>query len=341
MCPTTSTGGNEFLSTPSVGRATRPVSASNLGVRISIHALRGEGDQTRSALSDVQRLISIHALRGEGDAGIDHIAGVFIISIHALRGEGDRAEQRDSRGGKYFYPRPPWGGRRCIPSEVSIPVYFYPRPSVGRATAQRRAYYEANREFLSTPSVGRATSSGHTVPGTVRISIHALRGEGDPLLVGLPEPDNKISIHALRGEGDPTTRASSACSGYFYPRPPWGGRHYTIPPAASHQKISIHALRGEGDASRFGEILEQWKFLSTPSVGRATYSPARRTACSAYFYPRPPWGGRPTNRRLFFANKRFLSTPSVGRATLTFTKSTSNRQIFLSTPSVGRATRQD
>ena len=34
------------------------------------------------------------------------------------------------------------------------------------------------------------------------ISIHALREEGDPLVLDLIEQAEKISIHALREEGD-------------------------------------------------------------------------------------------------------------------------------------------
>ena len=56
-----------------------------------------------------------------------------------------------------------------------------------------------------------------------------------------------ISIHALRGEGDFTQTASPA-----------------------HQKISIHALRGEGDGERRKKKRTQYRFQSTPSVGRAT-----------------------------------------------------------------------
>ena len=56
------------------------------------------------------------------------------------------------------------------------------------------------------------------------ISIHALRGEGDPGRPGRFQWPC-ISIHALRGEGD----------GY-------SDEGYSLPPL-----ISIHALRGEGD----------------------------------------------------------------------------------------------
>ena len=57
-----------------------------------------------------------------------------------------------------------------------------------------------------------------------KISIHALREEGDGWLLGRPV-SSRISIHALREEGDMTTS--------FTPMTGW--------------RISIHALREEGD----------------------------------------------------------------------------------------------
>ena len=57
---------HRFQSTPSVGRATQTFGVSLPTSEISIHALRGEGDNknyNRNYCSD----ISIHALRGEGD----------------------------------------------------------------------------------------------------------------------------------------------------------------------------------------------------------------------------------------------------------------------------------
>ena len=34
------------------------------------------------------------------------------------------------------------------------------------------------------------------------------------------------------------------------------------------------------------------KFLSTPSVGRATFKAEMAALIKSNFYPRPPWGGR-------------------------------------------------
>ena len=81
----------------------------------------------------------------------------------------------------------------------------------------------------------------------------------------------KISIHALRGEGDIRPDRRRAQRNHFNPRPPWGGRHVTklkehpdnprkfqstpsvgratliVRPKLRPLVISIHALRGEGD----------------------------------------------------------------------------------------------
>ena len=57
----------------------------------------------------------------------------------------------------------------------------------------------------------------------IKISIHALREEGD-LLQGFQHPHIPISIHALREEGDDGGRGNAAASTNFYPRPPRGGR---------------------------------------------------------------------------------------------------------------------
>ena len=146
------------------------------------------------------------------------------ISIHALRGEGDPAGMLCAPPrSPDFYPRPPWGGR---PEDVlNIAQSF---------------------QFLSTPSVGRATYAFFFAIPRIEISIHALRGEGDVWRCGTQQGRY-----------------------YFYPRPPWGGRRSMMVGAGRCLKISIHALRGEGDV---------W------------HDSGYRYRVD--FYPRPPWGGR-------------------------------------------------
>ena len=128
------------------------------------------------------------------------------ISIHALREEGDPGLFRNRTARCYFYPRPPRGGRPPEPCKVVIyALIFLSTPSARRATVIAFSY-AILQEFLSTPSARRATKgNGHgllperflSTPSARRatwhqsgasvhqsISIHALREEGDPKMVG-------------------------------------------------------------------------------------------------------------------------------------------------------------
>ena len=58
--------------------------------RISIHALRVEGDCKPQPIILLSSLISIHALRVEGDGCDEKFFKDIKISIHALRVEGDK-----------------------------------------------------------------------------------------------------------------------------------------------------------------------------------------------------------------------------------------------------------
>ena len=214
-----------------------------------------------------------------------------MISIHALRGEGDATARIGSVSSYYFYPRPPWGGRLEGLACADSWTIFLSTPSVGRATGQQVAdgggvenFYprppwggrrqthadkiRTSEYFYPRPPWGGRRRCGRYRPLPAWISIHALRGEGDPAdqqgarllpisihaLRGegdtgqdVPTPEACISIHALRGEGDLQRRLRLAA----------------VP------AISIHALRGEGDAGQLADAARD-QFLSTPSVGRAT-----------------------------------------------------------------------
>ena len=102
----------------------------------------------------------------------------------------------------------------------------------------------------------------------------------------------RISIHALRVEGDQIGVDVEKCDGDFYPRPPGGGRHcLTIISISKNEflstpsgwrateafaagiaigTISIHALRVEGDHADVVNWFVDMRFLSTPSGWRAT-----------------------------------------------------------------------
>ena len=193
----------------------------------------------------------------------------------------------------YFYPRPPRGGRRSRWSRGRGCRNFYPRPPRGGRRPELQCCCTKRRIFLSTPSARRATLC-------LVVTFHF----------------RDISIHALREEGDVRNCSAAARSaGYFYPRPPRGGRRFVLSsrsisviflstPSArratlynrSQQNgysISIHALREEGDERNTGDY----------RLG------------GGHFYPRPPRGGRPHSFQCGRPAFQFLSTPSARRAT--------------------------
>mgnify|MGYP000872011576 CR=1 FL=1 len=175
---------SKFLSTPSARRATFRHQDSLRGRQISIHALREEGDFTRSQLGagasgflstpsarratlPIQfcqpvRRISIHALREEGDL-CGSAVGIFPgrISIHALREEGDLPIPGVFRDFQHFYPRPPRGGRPSARRAKASCQDFYPRPPRGGRPFIDNDTVDA-MIFLSTPSARRATAPGET-----------------------------------------------------------------------------------------------------------------------------------------------------------------------------------
>ncbi len=126
-----------FQSTPSVWRETIAPPATIVGVSISIHSLRVEGDCRFYDRCQVCRDISIHSLRVEGDHLETNLIRQSTISIHSLRVEGDRDATRGGSGLRYFNPLPPCGGRPSKCWTAREPYRFQSTPSVWRETAQR------------------------------------------------------------------------------------------------------------------------------------------------------------------------------------------------------------
>ena len=151
-----------------------------LAVRISIHALREEGDLVSTLTQTAQTLflstpsarratnggtemefknkISIHALREEGDQShFSTLRQYLHISIHALREEGDRFS----------------------PSILITIDVFLSTPSARRATiVSGGGGFSFCNFYPRPPRGGRLTDPENTCPEW-KISIHALREEGD------------------------------------------------------------------------------------------------------------------------------------------------------------------
>ena len=168
-----------FLSTPSARRATCCAQSVRTSATIFLSTPSARRATKATQLYDHFSNISIHALREEGDA---------------IPGTGRRIFLN-------FYPRPPRGGRRFVPTDNDSIIHFYPRPPRGGRPVDtllffylledfyprpprggRPAFWCRLRpalEFLSTPSARRATHRQRAGRRLGSISIHALREEGD------------------------------------------------------------------------------------------------------------------------------------------------------------------
>ena len=127
-----------FQSTPSVGRATELLNVSLDEIDISIHALRGEGDEPNPLLPRAVSLFQSTPSVGRATTIMESASG--ILSIFQSTPSVGRATRKTTMRALtvgYFNPRPPWGGR-----------------------------HEAV-EYVAE---------------SISISIHALRGEGDPVM---------------------------------------------------------------------------------------------------------------------------------------------------------------
>src|SRR5699024_8107910 len=214
---------------------------------ISTHALREEGDQGASGTVDLVQNFYPRPPRGGRQS---KLLGASRRALHFYprppRGGRPQHIGRQSQNAGHFYPRPPRGGRPTAkrrmemqstisthalreegdgpwPKSIRQLVDFYPRPPRG-GRRHRCLSQEPPGRFLPTPSARRATYAGLQHAGSLQISTHALREEGDRF-GGVCRPQRP----------------------YFYPRPPRGGRLRARPGPWIWCRISTHALREEGD----------------------------------------------------------------------------------------------
>ena len=101
-------------------------------------------------------------------------------------------------------------------------------------------------------------------------------------------------------------RAGCCCSTYFYPRPPRGGRRFSL---SSNGTVNL--------------------FLSTPSARRATSSTGTTTPDSTISIHALREEGDLLTNPLPYGNDLFLSTPSARRATWRDEPATGNLSISI------------
>ena len=191
-----------FLSTPSARRATCYRLRYRRTLPISIHALREEGDALTQRLGELasqflstpsvrratkRQNIGTHTARFLSTPSARRATQSFStvlwfqpISIHALREEGDYADI-------------------CTAARAEV---FLSTPSARRATPRLRRRPRPCWHFYPRPPRGGRLYRGCCLSDVVRISIHALREEGDGCQPAPGHSVRRISIHALREEGD-------------------------------------------------------------------------------------------------------------------------------------------
>ena len=121
-----------FLSTPSARRATgEHIAAHEPAFHFYPRPPRG-GRPRYPYLTPHQSSISIHALREEGDQGTSAFLGSLVefLSTPSAR-RATPASRSPCPARKYFYPRPPRGGRPDRTTEAERGRNFYPRPPRG------------------------------------------------------------------------------------------------------------------------------------------------------------------------------------------------------------------
>ena len=194
-----------FQSTPSVGRATDTLNVQSRFEGIPIHALRGEGDKVEQVTEIKVDWISIHALRGEGDddGQLAHF-GIKTFQSTPSVGRATRGNNGFGSSGRYFNPRPPWGGRR-------------------EAFAVFGDFVAISIHALR----GEGDLHGQEKYDKAAISIHALRGEGDMFEPVAWVWDLDFNPRPPWGGRRAVVQDFHIPASYFNPRPPWGGRPET------------------------------------------------------------------------------------------------------------------
>ena len=192
--------------------------------------------------------------------------------------------------------------------------YFYPRSPCGERL-QRQIEFERYSDISIHALLAESDIPKKSFGPVGAISIHALLAESDAQKCYHSSPAAGISIHALLAESDVWSTQARAPNGDFYPRSPCGERPITDIDFRIIAKISIHALLAESDPNTDIIILDEYQFLSTLSLRRATT--ARQQAITA---------------------EQFLATLSLRRATCSAGTTATSGETFLSTLSLRRAT---
>ena len=157
-----------------------------------------------------------------------------------------RLYQEAVGGCRYFYPRPPRGGRRNSACQQGSRNIFLSTPSTRRATLTRPRWALPRTHFYPRPPRGGRRRRREPARGGRHFYPRPPRGGRPVALDSGAVPMTFLSTPSTRRA---TTRQPIVMRfhGYFYPRPPRGGRPGHRQMCEQLFEISIHALREEGD----------------------------------------------------------------------------------------------
>ena len=175
---------------------------TSLALQISIHALREEGDAGHPAQASIRSDFNPRPPRGgRHDSSC---AGTWLLIFQSTPSarRATRRRYRPERPCSDFNPRPPRGGRPRLCAFCSSGQRFQSTPSARRATYCSNRLRSNSENFNPRPPRGGRPGKAHWCRQKRRISIHALREEGDPATRPAMPLHLQISIHALREEGD-------------------------------------------------------------------------------------------------------------------------------------------
>ena len=163
----------------------------------------------------------------------------------------------------------PSARRATGPSRSFLPGcrYFYPRPPRG-GRPQRTYHVNPERSiFLSTPSARRATRARSCACRCDTISIHALREEGDADTGCTIYLDFDFYPRPPRGGRRKGSWETCCITSYFYPRPPRGGRPADPPKSAGERNFYPRPPRGGRRAMAGAWKLSRRNFYPRPPRG--------------------------------------------------------------------------
>ena len=169
--------------------------------RISIHALREEGDADGARSIRPQQNFYPRPPRGGRPQWASTLSKTGDFYPRPPRG-GRHRKAHVPLGTQYFYPRPPRGGRRRRRRKKTTQRHFYPRPPRG-GRRRRRRKKTTQRHFYPRPPRGGRRVLRRGDPDPQPISIHALREEGD----GVVSPKATVDITFL---STPSARRATA-----------------------------------------------------------------------------------------------------------------------------------